>query len=476
MKIRMLTRRAAVNLENSYNSNVNIRISIIAILLLIALIPAILAIFFAPIPPDSGYYLSIIEGISKGYDPYSDLNFGYTPLVVYLGAIIKRLFSVGLYYEPYLILHFSIQFATAFLVYKICHILIGDKNRSGFAAILFILMSHWNEGNGFLLETPSLFFGLFSIYLMILNPTKMQSFFLIGFLSSLSFLSKQYGLGFLFLAIINLMINKRGVNSFIFVLLGFSIPVLICLIIWGQKFVPVLYGGGYGTNNELLNRLTGYLINLKELLFNILPPLLVAMSYSIFKLKNKKDRNLNIFLLFGIFGFMLQFLIAPFPHYYLYVIPFGIIYVFYIYSKSSQFKIIFGILIALTFCNSFNNTYRKIVYREYIKKNELKHDQYLLADKILENISENDNLYITEGTLMPQFFLTGILPPNLKTIGYSFGIALSPKTHLEQIKSADYILKYKESYDYFNLSSKESENLLNLKKRKELSPDVELLY
>ena len=71
----------------------------LVILLIFCLIPTVLAIFYAPISADSALYLSTVELINRGFDPYVDLKFGYTPLFIYLMVLLKKIFSIGINYE-----------------------------------------------------------------------------------------------------------------------------------------------------------------------------------------------------------------------------------------------------------------------------------------------------------------------------------------------------------------------------------------
>ena len=82
-----------------------------------------------------------------------------------------------------------------------------------YASILYILASHWNDGNVFLLETPSLLFGLLGIYYTIKYTKYTKIYIGIGVLAAFSFLCKQYGIGFLVLIMFLICFNNARLKQ-----------------------------------------------------------------------------------------------------------------------------------------------------------------------------------------------------------------------------------------------------------------------
>ena len=176
-----------------------IRLSLLIIGLIITIVPIIGSLLNMYIDCDSAYYLSMVERISEGYVPYRTLNLGYTPLWFYIATIYKLLFNIPIgIYEPYLFLHYIFQVGCAFLIYKILQIFKFRKELCLFTSFLFVLMTHWLNGNAVLLEIPSMFFGLMSCYLVLKyqETESVLHYLWIGGICACSFLCKQFGLGF----------------------------------------------------------------------------------------------------------------------------------------------------------------------------------------------------------------------------------------------------------------------------------------
>ena len=76
--------------------------------------------------------------------------------------------------------------------------------------------------------------------------------------------------------------------------------------------------------------------------------------------------------------------------------------------------------------------------------------------------------------MINQYYLTNMTPPNLKTIGYTFAIALTEKTHLQQINSAAYVLKYKTEYNHYNLNTVKVQETLKARPKRMLNTEVML--
>jgi|GEM_PF-2960436 len=434
-----------------------------SIIVIICLVPIILSIFFAPISPDSAYYLTIAERISEGLTPYTDIKVGYTPLVLYLSVLLKKIFLLSNNYEFFLTSQLILQLICAYLVYKITDFFIARKDLSFLAGALFVLAAHWNDGNYYLLEIPTLFFGLLAIYITLKQAKNNYIYLLIGFLLALAFLSKQYGLGFLILVIYLIQFgDKKGVKI-INLGIGFALPILFCFWYWGLDFYNVIFIE-YGKTRTVFESIET--IASRTLYLAVRMPILIAAFYyvpSIFKkadINTKKGLGLAIY---AILGFLLQFYFAKYAHYYLLILPFVSILTFIILAKNTT-KIT-SLVVSLTFVLSIYATYHDQVYKVYIKQNSLRSDQYKLANEILKNTCPNKTLYISDIGLISQYYLTNMLPPNLNSIGYTFGMALNNETHLTQIKSASYILKYANENNNYGLNTKSAKLLLNTKKK-----------
>jgi hypothetical protein len=447
--------------KNCINRGIILKFLWFGALSLIAIIPSVLAVLYSPVDPDSSYYLSVVERINEGYKLYVDLKIGYTPLYFYFLLGLKKIFNIGISYEFYLSVHFVLQYFAAYIIYKISYGLTQEKSYSFYSSLLFVMMSHWNEGNAVLLETPSLLLGILGLHLMLSNQIKKTTInLLVGFLFVLSFLVKQYGLGFSILGLCYFVFSKRGFNSFIYFILGFILPLILILIINKPSFLEVISGSGYGRGWNIVIILEALIRQTIYLFTRVSPVLIFTLFCSIKVYKNKIQRIRLVILTLGIFGFMLQFLFASFHHYYLYVIPFISILIFFVYNNITKYKKIYTGLIILTFLLSIYSTYYNRVFKIYFIESAIKHEQKSLANQINVFVPRGSRLYIADIGLIPIYYLSDRLPPNLKSIGYSFGKALKPEEHLRQIESADFVLKYKHEYNDFNLNTNKVRNEL----------------
>ena len=442
------------------------------LLVLLCTVPALLSVLYAPIAADSGYYLSVVERISEGLMPYDDFALGYTPLYFFLLVFLKKIFSIGISYEFFLSIHYIFLYICALMIYRIIGKITENKNNAFYASILFILMSHWLEGNAVLLEIPSVMFGLWGLCIIVSKYFSVSKFVLAGLLFSLSFLVKQYGLGFFILGLIWLLLLNSNYKLYVFMIIGFVLPIVICISVFGGNFVSILNGSGYGNTISLeITSITIY-ERFKYLLVRISPALLVSLLFFVLFIRKRLIvRQITVFLI-GVIGFLFQFAFGTFTHYYLYIIPFVVIIIFTVYSNITRFRSIFLLFIFVTFFLNFYSTFYNRVYKIYIKSYAIKSKQLELADKLQAEIPQNATLYIADIGLVSQYYLSNRIPPNLKKSGYTFGIALTPEEHLNQIKSADYVLKFSKEYNDFGLNTLDVTNQLKNKEIMRISEEV----
>ena len=422
-------------------NNKKIRIYWYVLLAVLALTPYLFTILFSPISLDSSYYLSVVERIREGLIPYRNFSLGYTPVLFYLTAIFKNVFSTGINYGYDLGFHFCFQILISYLLYKIAFELFKRKDYSYYVAIFNLLISYWIVQYEFILELPSLMWGFLAIYLAMKYKGKTTLFILTGSIASLSFLTKQYGFGFFFLIIYLIIFNQNRWKQLFYFLIGYSIPVIL-LVICLHEITNVFFGNGYG--NQEFDKSTGLVLVgvLKRLgdagiyfLYRV-PVLLYAIA--LFSFIPVKQRIYAGLLLFGIAGFMLQFVFAGFNHYMLYIIPFVSLYVFMVLTNIKKNKIIFGtyvFILFVVFAFSILKNYNRALSFDHNSRDK----QFLLAEKIKKLMEPGKSLYISDVRLVDLYYPINVKPTNMS---YSFGYSLSEKIHYKQIHDADYILTY----------------------------------
>jgi hypothetical protein len=407
------------------------------------------AVLFNYIDSDSSYYLSIVERLNDGLQLYKDINTVYAPFYFYFLLSLKRIFDIGINYEFFLTVHFLIQFISAYVVYRISIIIINRKDYSFYAAYFFIISSHWNFGNNVLLETPSLLFGLVSILILIRKPKSIASYLIAGTLASLSFLTKQYGLVFFGLLFFLTLFDEEKMKHILYMFSGFAIPIIICYMIWGDRFNVVFTGNNYGLNGSIWDNLSQMVLGIYDFIVKVFPVLVPVILIIPFIIKHmtKCEKQYIAFLIFGLLGFMLQFYFEIFPHYYLYMIPFAILLVFMTLRYSFKYRVIIYPFLIITILITLYSTYYKLFYKLYIKHPEWKESQYQMSRQILNKVEKNKTLFIEDSWLIDQYYLTNLLPPKCD---YSFGPGMNELDHIQQIISADYVLTTVNSHSGFD--------------------------
>ena len=443
------------------NKNKNaIWYSFVLLSAIIAFVPIVLCIFRNLYNHDSVYYLLMVERIAEGQKLYTDVACGYTPLWFYMMAFIKKIFNVSYgNYEFYLAINFVMQITAALFIYKICRLFEFNKYVSYFVSWWFVMQTHFMEGNIILLEMPSMMFGLAAIYISLAfkDNNHLRLYIIVGIVASCSFLSKQFGLGYVVLCIfliVVLMENKP--RRIAYVLVGFMMPCVLCQIIWPDEFLNIVFSR-YGTESASA---AGYDSNFSTKIMNVLQgtwdmvfkryACIVPVSFVFIPLIIKQEKGMKyLFCLCGVFGFMLQFYFTVGVHYLLHVMPFVAILIALLLSLDCD-KIIrvvmsipITIMVLYSIYGTYNNRVRKIYYGNQ------KEEQIKVAKAVKEIVPEGKTIWIVHGGLIPVYYNANILPPNLSTIGYSFApLGINEEEAFMQAKSADYVLSYVYDYEY----------------------------
>lgn len=419
--------------------------------IILAVIPMVLCATGNVLSADPSYYLSIVERISEGKTLYGDIRCGYTPLWFYLMLGWKSLFSIPSGSEEmYYVLHFLMQLGAAFFLYKIIRRMDVDSKIAYFCAWLFVMMGHSMEGNFLILEVSSVMFGLLAVWLVMAQKNRTMSILFAGIATACSFLCKQYGLGYFFLCIFLLWFGSKNGRGKIFVfVLGFLLPVLLCLLIWRQDFVSNILLNGYGTSVDEARGVKfsdkmGWIIGSgKYLFFRSAIVLLPTLLFIPLLVKEKKAMWI-IFSWCGLFGFLMaNYFVFGLPRYLLLTLPFAMMLIALTLSvlpKSGKLLcIVFVLSLLHTTLYSVGVTYYKRVWEVYLHQ-EQKELRERIADDVKKHIRPNATLWTPNCALCFVYYLSNSTPPNLATIGYAFGSGMTRDMAMEQAKSADYVL------------------------------------
>lgn len=447
-------------------NNSTIRNIIYIFLSITIIVPIVVQILYPVAHVDSAYYLSISNRIFDGYKLYEDVACGYTPLYIYICAAFRYLFDIPYnLYWPYLLLQQVFRIGCACFVYGIARQINATKWWAFIAAYYCLFMLVRVEGTAVLLEVPSAFWGLAAAYFTLKNRNGIfLNYLWVGILVACSFLTKQYGLGFLPLVLYLIIVyfgKKEWLLPSIFVLIGFMIPLIIVFSYFGHNFMGVIFSS-YGTQSAMDAGLSwtigDRLQSVVLALFNCCKTssAITVLAVCLFPIACIRGVWKSwLFALLGFIGFSLQFYFTNSSggHYLLYMFPFV------------------GIMIACVVSLNYKKLYKSIAYicvcymfvwQGYLMY--MKYMPYWLKDRTEityinevttfcnEQIPSKSAVWIEPIFLNSVYFYADILPPNLASIGYSFGpLGLDKDAAITQIDSAEYIIiqtKGKASYDF----------------------------
>ena len=98
------------------------------------------------------------------------------------------------------------------------------------------------------------------------------------------------------------------------------------------------------------------------------------------------------------------------------------------------------IVIGWTLMLSLYKTYKCRVYKWYVRMN-VRQYQYDIANDLRPIIPPKTCLYAVDNDLQFLYLVLETLPPNLSSIGFSFGkLGVSEQMQMKQIESADFVV------------------------------------
>lgn len=367
----------------------------------------ILSVVFAYISTDAPYYLSMARDIALGSIPYKDIFSSYTPVAMYLNALV-RIVSDHPSYHLFLIFQYCIITVSVIFFYKISRSEGLGKSLSAFLSIFLFIAILSSDGTYINLEVYVIMFCFIAFYLLI----KKQLFWC-GFFLALGFFSKQYGL-LNFLPFFLLIIGYYGFhkNYLIKFILGGIAPLAIFLIYFllyekvaFTDIILQLTGSGY--DNEMMElEITWFrfFAGAKVFLLLLVPLIFVSKSF----LRDKID----IILLLGLLLNLLPLYVVSVSHYFILCFP----YIFVLIARnldSSNIKFILAsnlvlvIIAGLLFARI--NRYKR-VYDEQLE----------LAAETRKEFPVGSDVFAYKHFRF-LYILNDYRNPVLKEIGYRYG-------------------------------------------------------
>lgn len=446
-------------------SNRWLKYSFIIIGAISIIIPIVGSFFYSHLHIDSSILLSEVERVYEGYVPYIDMHLNYPPLWFYIMAGLKWIFNVSYgCYNFYLFVHYLFVIGNMLCIFYLSQRFSFSKIISIFCAWVFFVMSHWLHGNCVLFEMPSIFMGLLSCVLLMIKNENKYFVLLAGIFGCFSFLIKQFGAGFLALAILLIFFfkEKQKLQHIAIYVVGYFIPLLVCFLLFRENLVNSVLLNGYGTsvgpnvNNSFIEHLPYMMECFFYFCYRIFPLIIISICIPLFTHKSQQIK-IFVFSMCGILGFMLQFFFISWGvqgalHYYIYCVPFAAIMtglICDIVNKDTTSKNLSGgvklavlLIVIFSIIPSVYSTYYNRVYKLYYKNFQKKDGHIEFAKKVGSMIKEEDStIFVTDASEGVVYYINNLLPPNMFEVGYSNGPnEMTEERAYLQATTADYIL------------------------------------
>lgn len=372
---------------------------------LVLMVLIYLSIIYAFISADAPYYLSVARDISNGLIPYKDIFNSYTPAMMYLNAMIFRIFD-GPGYHYFLVFQYVLILMSSVFLYLICRKVDLDKLKSTFLGLFLFIAVLSSDGNYINLEVYILFCVLLSFWFLI-----NKQFFWTGIFLALSFFCKQYGiLNFLpFFLLVGLYhgFKKKHVINFV---IGAVLPLLAFLVyfllIENVTFISLikqLSGSGYVQSIASTKSLFSILVGAKVFFLLIVPLFFLKIK----PFKNKTDAV----LILGILINLIPVAIQNFQHYYILTFPYIFVLIARNY-KNLNWNFFIVSNLSLILISSF-------LFLRILRYKDVHNEQIKVAKKYEASIPVGSEVFLW-GEIRYLYILNNYHNPVLSEVGYSY--------------------------------------------------------
>ena len=374
---------------------------------LVFLTGLILSLVFSYVSSDAPYYLSVARDISQGSVPYKDIYLSYTPLMMYLNALVFLIFEQN-HYNYFLFFQFVIIFFSQFVFFKTIRKYFQlSRWPALFLAVILGIAILSSDGNYINLEVYSLLCVLSAFYFY-----KGNAYILTGFCLGLSFFFKQYGiLNFLPFYLLILFSRENVFSKILYLSCGGIIPLILFLgYFMGAQQIPLM---------SIINQLSGveyikYAVSgAPSLISWLIGGKVFVMLLFCVALIHRKDfkKPVNIALLIGVLVNLLPTFVQSFQHYYLNTFPY--IFILLVYNWNNNYAKVFKPLILSVILIAGLLFFRSVKYRNV-------YQQQLIMANVVENYITKGNEVFLNGGVRFLYFLNNYQNPIKEKIGYSY--------------------------------------------------------
>lgn len=410
----------------------------IIVLLVLVMGKMSLSLYGGAINPDANYYIGVSRFIMEGKVPFGDFQLGYTPLSFYIMSIPLSIFGVS--FTTALAALYMVHILNAFWVYKICCQYSTNQWLSIFTAVLSMMLCLICDGSSYVLEPFVLFFGLPAIYL--LKTESIRKIMLSGFLCFCAFWSKQYGLGFICLALVYFClchsIGMPLIRKLLYLILGFVAGLVVFVASFWIQGVDPLAMLSLSGNDYQREGMQDYFDAWRTLLIFI-PLLVLPIIMVIIRLNEIRKFPLLYMSFWGVFGFMLQCYVRFYGHYLILVMPFCALILFACVKAflSLRFKKAYTLLLLLT---PVIPSYFTIKDSVNLFKNDVRAIQEQSAHMIEKIIPKGSAGVFASSDMLPVVLLNSYDPPLEQKFGLSNGFVTNPDDVFEMIQASSYCI------------------------------------
>jgi len=251
-----------------------------------------------PFHPEFGLQGYIGQELIRGYPVFSTLVWTYPPVVYFINAFWMKLFFFLPNYLAMRLGGLIIGIFTVLLFYKVLTKVTTDKLTPIFSALILLSFTFFIEYSfSISVKTVLVFF----VVLMFLSLFKKHYLFS-GILISLSFMSWQGGLVFIFAPLSYYLLNKEKSENYVKFFTGFIIPLLLIVLYFFSsnlldKFINYVFTFAWSFkeesnwSNSIFAYMKGWIaFSTTELVFLLFCPI----SSFLFLFKIIKDKRIHI--------------------------------------------------------------------------------------------------------------------------------------------------------------------------------------
>lgn len=408
------------------------------IILLFVIVYIGLSLYKGHINMDSYYYIGVSRLIMEGKIPFIDFPPGYTPLSFYLMCIPFTVFGVS--FQVAMVTLYIVHAFNAFLVFIICCQNTANKWQPAFFALLSFLLCLNCNGDCYVLEPFVLLFGLMG--LVVLKKESAVRLVLSGFLCFCAFWSKQYGLGFICLTMVQVCLtNTFGmglIRKLLYLMVGFIGGMLFFVSLFLLQGVDPLQMLSLSGSDYKRDGMQG-LMDAWRTLFIVLPFLIVPIALLVSKVFKLRQNPLLFVSFCGVFGFMLQCYVRFYAHYLILVMPFCALLLFAGINsiRSLRYQRIYVVLMLIS---PVIPLYFNIKSDLSLYASQEKTVQMASAESIKALIPEGAKDVFTSSDMHSVMLLNTYNPPMIQKYGLSNGFVTDSTDVSEMIHKASYCI------------------------------------